>query len=567
MHRQCLGIAAGWLIALACAHAQTSNDCWTVRLGSIDRQLSVSDTLNVKRDSGGNMYALRSLPAGFACTKFDPAGNEVWERSFSPTNGSVVSGTEWVIDANGAVFFATGVSSNYAGEHVEVVVMRFDAEGNRTWLSRFNSRGFWHRLVVDAAGNAFVTGVNFGGAVNGTSIQVQNFPFASTKLGADGNGVWCSQTNSMGPYEPPPPVLATGRNGHLYAAWSANEDYDRVFVTARISPDGMERWRRSYVGYNLWQPYALLVDDDGNAFTTGSQIWGAPEDTHVTIKYSAEGAELWDVAWPGGSEPGDFGTTALDNAGNLYIALGLTRWDDRALLTAKFDAEGNRLWTIYENGRVGEHYRSVGLSIDTNEDVLVTSLYYSTNDLTRMTIRYVQNTIRGLPIIRRQPIGGRVRAGSTVSLEVLATGLQPLAYKWRLDGSDIPGETNGVLVLSNIGTNQSGTYAVLITNAAGCALSLAANITVVEIPPFRFGPPTLTQTIFQQGDGSWATNHYVQMLLTGGRLGWPYTMEYSSNLVHWLPSLTRGVDSNGSALFLFWRQGQSSMFFRASTRP
>lgn len=571
MFRQSLGIFFG-CIALISAHAQTANDCWAVRLGSIDRHPASSGVVAFKRDGNGSTYELRYVDAwtpsgGFICSKFDAGGSKLWESSYRATNRVIVPGPDLILDDSGALFVTAAISTNYAGDSVDVAVMRFDANGSRTLLSQFKSRGFSHRMAVNAAGDIFVTGVNFGAAVNDTSIQFKVCPVALTKLAANGNGLWCSKTNTTTAYEPEPPVLAPGPQRTLYAAWGGIYDHERAFVTARLTFDGAELWRRSYAWYNLYLPYSLLVDSEGNAFTTGSVFWGAPWDTHLTIKYSAEGTQLWRADWPEETDPGEIGAAALDGSGNLYVTLGIPRWRENALVTAKFDTDGNRLWTVYENAPAEDHYSSLDLMVDGAQSINVTGIHDSTNDYSRTTIAYLQNTTPALPVIYRQPTSGRVRAGTIVNLMVSATGLEPLVYQWRLDGENIADGTNSILVLSNIGTNQSGSYSVLVTNVAGCALSLDARITVIEIPDFRLSLPRLREIFFQESDGSWTTNQYIEMLLTGGRPGWIYTLEVSSNLVQWLPYAGRGVNPDGSAPFLFRRENQGSMFFRASTWP
>ena len=58
-------------------------------------------------------------------------------------------------------------------------------------------------------------------------------------------------------------------------------------------------------------------------------------------------------------------------------------------------------------------------------------------------------------------------AGQTAIFSVQATGAPTPSYQWQFDGTNIAGQTNAQLALSPIGTNQGGTYTVIITNLAG----------------------------------------------------------------------------------------------------
>jgi hypothetical protein len=83
------------------------------------------------------------------------------------------------------------------------------------------------------------------------------------------------------------------------------------------------------------------------------------------------------------------------------------------------------------------------------------------------------------PSIISQPTNQTVVAGNTASFSVAASGTAPLSYRWNFDGTNIVGATNTTLTLNNVQLNQAGSYAVLVTNAAGSILSSNALLTVV----------------------------------------------------------------------------------------
>ena len=290
---------------------------------------------------------------------------------------------------------------------------------------------------------------------------------------------------------------------------------------------------------------------------TGSIFHGLPFDDHFTLKYSPGGRLLWVAWWPKQSAATERGTTALDDSSNLFVSLPLPRWEfppAGAAITAKFDADGNRLWTVSESASEGEGFRPIQLSIAATGSVFASGLYFvSSNDFGRMTVGYAQNTTPGLPVIRQEPSDRRVHAGQTVALSVLATGVGALEYKWRFNGTNLAGETSALLVLSNIHTNQTGAYSALVSNAAGCALSSDANLTVVDLPPFSL-------------DHLLVTNQQAAIRLIGGEMGRLYFIETSTNLIDWREEVGQGADGQGSALFLF-RRDRAQQFFRATASP
>lgn len=96
------------------------------------------------------------------------------------------------------------------------------------------------------------------------------------------------------------------------------------------------------------------------------------------------------------------------------------------------------------------------------------------------------------PVIKAQPAGHVILAGSSVALDVVAAGLLPMRYQWRLDGQDLPGATNAILLLSGLTTNQAGGYSVFISNQAGSVLSSNALVNVVEMAGDSFRIATLS---------------------------------------------------------------------------
>jgi hypothetical protein len=72
--------------------------------------------------------------------------------------------------------------------------------------------------------------------------------------------------------------------------------------------------------------------------------------------------------------------------------------------------------------------------------------------------------------------------GSTVRFQVCPSGYSPLFYQWFFNGTNLlSGATNSVLELADVGSSQTGSYTVVITNIAGAVTSAPAMLSV--IPP------------------------------------------------------------------------------------
>jgi hypothetical protein len=69
-------------------------------------------------------------------------------------------------------------------------------------------------------------------------------------------------------------------------------------------------------------------------------------------------------------------------------------------------------------------------------------------------------------------------AGQTALLSVSATGMWPLTYQWRFDGTNVPGATNAVLALSDLTTARAGQYSVIVSNLQGAVVSPSFTVKV-----------------------------------------------------------------------------------------
>jgi hypothetical protein len=86
-----------------------------------------------------------------------------------------------------------------------------------------------------------------------------------------------------------------------------------------------------------------------------------------------------------------------------------------------------------------------------------------------------------IPQIIGQPGSETVLAGTNVALSAGVSCLAPLTYQWQFNGTNLPGATNAVLALAYFTPSNAGSYALLVTNDFGAALSSNAVLAVVPV--------------------------------------------------------------------------------------
>ncbi len=120
---------------------------------------------------------------------------------------------------------------------------------------------------------------------------------------------------------------------------------------------------------------AQTTDARGNFYCTGVVVNLLSIDDYLTVKYSAEGVELWKQVYNGPGNGYDAATCiAVDGSGNVYVSGGSDGVDtDRDFATIKYNANGEQQWIARYNGRGGDHYdEATALALDTDGNIYVT---------------------------------------------------------------------------------------------------------------------------------------------------------------------------------------------------
>lgn len=90
-------------------------------------------------------------------------------------------------------------------------------------------------------------------------------------------------------------------------------------------------------------------------------------------------------------------------------------------------------------------------------------------------------SLQAPPSILSQPEDSVQQQGSSLSLDVTATGTPPLRYQWFLNDSPIEAATNASLPFASLAPTHSGVYFVSITNAFGGLQSRKSQLSVVPV--------------------------------------------------------------------------------------
>ena len=91
-------------------------------------------------------------------------------------------------------------------------------------------------------------------------------------------------------------------------------------------------------------------------------------------------------------------------------------------------------------------------------------------------------TVLTAPAITGQPDNVALYPLTDAEYSVAATGSAPVTYQWRFNGTIIPGATNNSYTRANAQAEDVGYYSVVVSNAAGIAISSNATLTLLDSP-------------------------------------------------------------------------------------
>ena len=348
-----LGLA--FLLGVRPASAQAPE--WVARYNG---GLTVADaTPAVRRglalDAAGNAVvtgrALLPDPE-FRTIKYSPSGARLWSVGFGGSGARSGEATGVVLDAAGNAY-VTGVVKAFDGQSNDFLTVKYAAsDGHVVWERSCD--GDLHdadgatAIAADAQGDVYVTGTSWG--LSGTSILTVKY------RGVDGAELWrVVHTGQGGAY--PAAILADAVGGVVVAGQSGHH----IQVIRYDAATGARVWGAGPApGTAGSSAHALALDAAGNAYVTGYSYAG-PNPERRTLKLSVgDGSVAWSVA----SADAAGRAVAVDQSGGVYVAGGAT--------TKYAASDGSLVWNVADPGPYGGGVTAFALALDPGGGVLVT---------------------------------------------------------------------------------------------------------------------------------------------------------------------------------------------------
>ncbi len=237
-------------------------------------------------DNNGNVYVtgnkwLLWMSSDYSTIKYDSNGNVIWMDTYNGPDDSNDGAIAIVLDSLGYVY-VTGRSRG-VGTGGDYATIKYDNGGNKNWTVRYNSAANLYdspnAIAVDGIGNVYVTGESIG---DGTS-----YDYATVKYDANGNEKWVSRYNSPASDIDCALDLALDQSGNSYVtgySWVEESDFD--YTTIKYNPFGFELWVLRYNGpanSSDWC-FDVFVDMDNYLYLTGGSYGIGTNSDFATCK-------------------------------------------------------------------------------------------------------------------------------------------------------------------------------------------------------------------------------------------------------------------------------------------
>jgi len=278
-----------------------------------------------------------------------------------------------MVDGAGNVY-VTGQSSG-SGTEGDYATIKYNAAGLEQWVARYDGTGsstdIANAIAVDGAGNVYVTGASLS--------PLEDDDYVTLKYNGAGAAQWTQRyDNPRNSFDLPMAMTADAAGNVHLTGVSIGPDTTHYFATVKYNAAGDLQWAARFDNgpgsHDDETATAIAVDAAGNVYITGKGLGASSNFDYVTIKYASNGAQLWVARYngPGNGDDAPAGI-ALDNAANVYMtgtSFGSGTQDDYA--TVKYNTAGVEQWVMRYNGPDNSFDDAVAIAVDGSGNIHVT---------------------------------------------------------------------------------------------------------------------------------------------------------------------------------------------------
>ncbi len=250
-------------------------------------------------DDTGNAYVTGGSDGGAGhgqdavTVKYSPLGAQLWAKRYNGTAHGTDKGLDVAADGSGNVY-VVGKSRGTSGNKYDAFLIKYRADGHQMWGRRFAGAAHGDdefAKVSISQGMIFVAGTSYGGHGHGKDYVVARYD-------SDGARRWMRRYNGPAGRKDLLRDMAT-RSGRVYVTGGSDSAPSVIgMVTIKYNSAGTRLWAKRYI-----PPLeelgaigkAIAVDSLGRVFVSG---WTRgdihlPYPDYLVVAYSASGTRRW----------------------------------------------------------------------------------------------------------------------------------------------------------------------------------------------------------------------------------------------------------------------------------
>jgi uncharacterized delta-60 repeat protein len=269
-------------------------------------------------------------------------------------------------------------------QNVALIVSGASTTGSANWTRTYNGVGNINDVAnatfVDAQGNVYVTGYSGNNSPAFTDYTTIKYDPAGTQL-------WIAHYNGPLNGTDRANAITVDQAGNVYVTGGSDGSSSREdYATIKYDANGNQLWATRYDGTGTGTKFiedvatAIAVDASGNVYVTGWSYNDTPyrDEDYVTIKYDSNGNQVWEARWTSNNGTDIARALAVDSAGNVYVTGYSTTADFVTIdyTTIKYNSSGSLQWAVQYNGPGNGQDDATALAVDTSGNVYVTGSSY-----------------------------------------------------------------------------------------------------------------------------------------------------------------------------------------------
>ena len=455
------------------------------------------EAFDVAVDNSGNVYVTGTSdgPSGTSAAttiKYNSSGVQQIARRYTGTGG-INACYALYVSPTASLIYVTGYSYQGTSSDYNIVTIKYNSFISQKWAVQYNGAASKYdearSLAVDPSGNVIVAGYS-------QTSTPGNYDYITVKYDSLGSQKWAKTYNGTGNSNDRVNAVKTDTYSNVYVTGrsvGASPNLEDI-VTIKYDKWGNVKWIARYNGpaNGFDEGKAIAIDANRNVYITGSSsVTGAGND-YILLKYDSTGIQQWVTNYNGTGNNADLASAILlDNSGNIFItgsSKGASSLEDyETIKYCQFTASAGADVSICPGasanlsasgpGAVSYSWSpSTGLSNASIANPVATP---------SSTTKYVVSVTNGsgctdqdtvVVTVVPVPIPVITPDGPTtfcVGDSVKLTSVAANHYKWSTSATD---------TLQSITVSASGTYSVTIKNSLGCSASTSINVTVNPLP-------------------------------------------------------------------------------------